>query len=84
MAICCETFILKKEIAKMMLETVKKIIGEHFFSSCDLLKFAWCSNYQLDSRIVRYPIELGLGLGSIKNWFNHSPVRYDRKNLWIK
>ena len=31
MAICCETFILKKEIAKMMLETVKKLLVNIFF-----------------------------------------------------
>ena len=49
----------------MMLETIGKITGEHFLSRCGLLKFGWCSNYQLDSRITGYPVELGLGLGSI-------------------
>ena len=90
MAFCCESFIYKKEIAKTMLEALEKSIGEHFFSSCGLLKFGWCFNYQLDCKIARYPIELGPGLGSIRKtqivefyWFNRSPVRYDKnKSLY--
>ena len=85
MAFCCESFIFKKEIVKTMLEAVEKIIGEHFFSSCGLLKFGWYFNYQLDSKIARYPIELGPGLGSIRKtqivefyWFSLSLVRYDK------
>lgn len=77
MAICCETFILTKETGKTLLEVVNKNISEHFFSSCGLLKFGWCSNYQLDSRIVRYLIEESPGLDRIKKtqiiefcWFN--------------
>ena len=77
MAICCETFILTEVTDTILLGVVDKIMKEHFFSSCGLLKLGWCSN----ERVVNYPIENG----SVKKtqifecyWLNCSPVSYDK------
>ena len=54
-------------------------------------KIVWCSNYRMDSRIVRYPIEKNPGMGYIKKtqiiefyWFNNSPVRPNASKRLLK
>ena len=83
MAFYFESLIMSKEGLKNFLENVDKTLVEHFFDKA-LSKICWCSNYRMDSRFVRYPIEKSPGKDYIKKtqitefyWFNNSPVRHD-------
>ena len=83
MAFCFESSLLTQDRVKKLLEVIDKILLEHFFNF-GLSKIGWCSNYRMDSRIARYPIEKSPGMGYVKRtqiiefyWFNHSPIRHN-------
>ena len=70
MAFSFESLILSEEGIKKLLEIVDKTLVEYFFDN-DLSKIGWCSNYRMDSRIIRYPIEKSSGKGYLKKLSNN-------------
>ena len=83
MAFYFESSLSSQDGLKKLLEVIDKTLIKYFFNF-GLSKISWCSNYRMDSRIVRYPIEKIPGMGFVKRtqiiefyWFNHSPVRHN-------
>ena len=89
MAFCFESSLLSQDGVKKLLEVIDENLIEYFFNF-GLSKIGCCSNYRMDIRIVRYPIEKSPGMGFVKRtqiiefyWFNHSPVRHnEHKRLY--
>ena len=51
-AICCETFLLTVETSRKLLSIIDKLISNTFLLPDGLVILRWCTNYQMNSRIV--------------------------------
>ena len=51
-AICCETFLLTVEASRKLLSIIDKLISNMLFLPDGLVILRWCTNYQMNSRIV--------------------------------
>ena len=50
-AICCETFLLTVETSRKLLSVIDKLTSNMFLPD-GLARLGWCTNYQMNSRIV--------------------------------
>ena len=74
-AICCETFLLTVETSRKFLRVIDKLISDMLFLPDGLARLGWCTNYQVNSRIVYNKNEKG-NFEKIQisdfYWFNYS------------
>ena len=76
-AICCENFLLTVETSRKLLSVIDKLISDMLFLPNGLTRLGWCTNYQMNSRIV-YNKNKNHKFEKIQisefYWFNHSAV----------
>ena len=53
-AICCDTVIITKTIAKSLLDIADSVMKQYFTSS--LRQLGWCAHCMLDTRAITYPL----------------------------